>query len=289
MFQRQAFGYVNPFQTLAGGINPFVQHAGLSPFQQFAGGINPFLQQPTPLQIPGLMSPYHPLAGGIAPFHPLSTGFNPWLNQVPGIAPQLGAAFGIGAQPPFVTPGFGVPPVIAGLGVSPLAAQCGYGTGAVNPYAGQIGAFGGINPQAVDPTVALMLAQQQNPVSQHLPIRSLVGQNPLEHFQGNPIFADPTVALMLAQQQNPIAQHLAIRLLAGQNPLEQFQGIGGNPTFGQAVDPYTALINAQLVSHLASHLATSPIHQLIRSQIGSPYGWGGTPFPVANPVSPTGI
>jgi hypothetical protein len=248
MFQRQAFGYVNPFQTWAGGINPFLQHAGLSPFQQFTSGISPLLQQQIPWQIPGFISPYQQLAGGISPFHAISTGFNPWLSQAAGGA-QPGAAFGIGSQPPFATPGFGVPPVVTGLGVSPLAAQCGYGAGAMNPYGGHIGALSGINPQSVDPTVALMLAQQQNPVWQQVPIRSLVGQN----------------------------------------PLEQFQGIAGNPILGPVVDPYTALINAQLVAQLVSHLATNPIQQLIRSQVGAPYGLGAAPFPVGNPMSSSGI
>ena len=228
MFQRQAFGSLNPFQTpfqaWGGGVNPFAQYAGaVSPFHQFTGGINP-LQQQVPWQIPGQISPFQQLVGGVTPLHLLGGGINPLFGQITGIA----------QQPGFI-PGIGVTPAGAGLGVHPLAAQFGYGGGTVNPYLAHVGALAGI-----DPTTALMLAQQQ------LPIRPLVGQS----------------------------------------PLDQIQSLAANPTFGQPIDPYTALIHAQM----ASQLPTNSLQQLIRGQVGVPYPWGaGQTSPFTNPMIPFGI
>jgi hypothetical protein len=256
MFQRQPFGSVNPFQQWP-GINPFFQQAlGINPFFQQAAGINPFFQQApganpffqqgaganpflqqlaasnpllnlyggiNPLQqITGQISPFHQI-GSQLPFSPL-LGMNPLISQITG------------AQQPGLTPGFGIPTLGAGpVGVptAPWGVQAspfghpgiqagGYGAGPVNPYAGQ---FGAINPLSVDPTAALMLAQQSNPVSQYFPIRPLVGQNPLEQFQAS----------------------------AGHIP-------------GPVIDPYSALINAQILSQLG----TNPLLQhLMRAQVSS--------------------
>lgn len=259
MFQRQPFGSVNPFQPWPGinpffqqasGINPFLQQvSGINPFFQQASGINPFFQQAAganpllqhlaasnpllnlygginPLQqITGQISPFNQIAGQL-PFSPL-LGMNPLISQMTG------------AQQPGLTPGFGIPTLGAGpFGVptTPWGVQAGpfghqgihggaYGVGPGHPYAGQLGHLGGINPLSVDPTAALMLAQQSNPVSQYFPIRPLVGQNPLEQFQG---------------------------ISAGQIP-------------GPVIDPYSALINAQILSQLG----TNPLlQQLVRAQVG---------------------
>jgi len=240
MFQRQPFGSVNPFQSWP-GINPFFQQAaGINPFFQQAAGANPFLQQlvgSNPLlnlyggvnplqQIAGQISPFHQFAGQL-PFSPL-LGMNPLISQMTG-AQALG-----------LTPGFGIPTFGAGpLGVpaAPWGVQAGpfghqgihggaYGVGPVNPYVGQFGQPGGINPLSVDPTAALMLDQQSNPVSQYFPVRPLIGQNPLEQFQG---------------------------ISAGHIP-------------GPVIDPYAALINAQI----CSQLGTNPLLQhLVRAQVGA--------------------
>jgi len=248
MFQRQLFGSANPFQPWpginpffqqAGGINPFFQQAaGINPFFQQAAGANPFLQQlvgSNPLlnlyggvnplqQIPGQISPFNQFAGQL-PFSPV-LGMNPWINQITG-AHQLGITPGFGIPTPGAGP-FGVPTAPVGVQAGPIIHPGihggGYGVGPLNPYISQFGSLGGINPLTVDPTAALMLAQQQNPVSQYFPIRPLVGQNPLEQFQGIP------------------ATHIP----------------------GQVVDPYAALINAQMFSQLG----TNPLLQhLLRAQI----------------------
>jgi hypothetical protein len=255
MLQRQPFGSVNPFQTWPGinpffqqaaGINPFFQQAaGINPFVQQAAGANPFLQQLVganpwlnvygginPLQqITGQISPFHQFAGQI-PFSPL-LGMNPLISQMtgaqqPGLTPEyciptLGAAavgvptapWGVQASPfqasPFQASPFAHPGIHAG----------GYGVGPVNPYA----QFGAINPLSVDPTAALMLAQQSNPVSHYFPVRPLIGQN----------------------------------------PWEQFQGISAGHIAGPVIDPYAALINAQI----CSQLGTNPLLQhLVRAQVG---------------------
>jgi hypothetical protein len=257
MFQRQAYGSVNPFQSWP-GVNPFFQQvAGASPFYQqpvgahplwqLFGGINP-LQQ-----IAGQINPLQQFAGQL-PFSPV-TGMNPLLSQMTGAQPLgLGPGFGIpalGANPlgipsapfgiqsgPFGQPAFGQPPFgqpafgQPAFGQSPFGQpafghQGGYGAGPVNPYLGPIG---GINPLQVDPTAALMIAQH------------------------------------IAQQQNPASQYFPIRPLLGQNPLEQIQGISAGPIPGQVADPYAALIHAQIVSQLATHPL---IHHLVRAQLGA--------------------
>jgi hypothetical protein len=249
MFQRQPFGSVNPFQSWP-GVNPFFQQvAGANPFYQQPVGVHPLLHQLyggiNPLQqIAGQINPLQQFAGQL-PFNPL-LGMNPLLSQMTGAQPLgLTPGFGIptfGANPlgiptspfgiqagPFGQPAFGQPafgqPAFGqqGFGQQGFGPQGGYGVGPVNPYLGPIG---GINPLQVDPTAALMIAQQQNPVSQYFPIRPLVGQH----------------------------------------PLEQFQGIPANPIAGPGVDPYAALISAQILSQLA---ANPLLHHLVRSQLSA--------------------
>jgi hypothetical protein len=267
MFQRQPFGSVSPFQSWP-GINPFFQQAaGINPFFQQAAGANPFLQQlvgSNPLlnlygginplqQIAGQISPLQQIAGQISPFHqfagqpPFSPllGMNPLISQMTG-AQQLGLTPGFGTPtfgagplgiPTFGAGPLGVPTAPWGVPTAPWGVQAGpfghqgihggaYGVGPVNPYAAHFGYSGGINPLSVDPTAALMLAQQSNPVSQYFPVRPLIGQNPLEQFQG---------------------------ISAGHIP-------------GPVIDPYAALINAQI----CSQLGTNPLLQhLVRAQVGS--------------------
>jgi len=277
MFQRQAFGSLNPFQTpfqaWGGGVNPFAQYAGaVSPFHQFTGGINP-LQQQVPWQIPGQISPFQQLVGGVTPLHLLGGGINPLFGQVPGVA----------QQPGFI-PGIGVPPGGAGLGLHPLAAQFGYGAGPVG--AGISPLFGQITGIAQQP--GFIPGIGVTPAGAGLGVHPLAAQfgygggtvNPYLAHVGALAGIDPTTALMLAQQQLPI------RPLVGQNPLDQIQSLAANPTFGQPIDPYTALIHAQM----ASQLPTNSLQQLIRGQVGVPYPWGaGQTSPFTNPMIPFGI
>jgi hypothetical protein len=107
-----------------------------------------------------------------------------------------------------------------------------------------------------------------------------VNPNILAQVLANPAIAsDPVVGPLIAQQLNPLAQQqLPIRPLIGQQQFNPFQatspgGIGS--LAGQGIDPYAALIQAQLLSQLAA----GPYQQIFRPHAVSPWFTGsGVPF-----------
>jgi hypothetical protein len=252
MFQRQGIGFTNPFQFA-------------NPFQQFSGAVNPYTVQ-------GGFAGMNPLASQIGGF-----GINPFLSQIGGFganpySPQIGG-FGSSPLPWLQQPGPGfINPLYAtqfGAGINPavnplVAAQFGTvnpylqsGIGTVNPLvAAQLG---GVNPflQSGIGTVNPLVAAQLGGVNPFLQTGigtvnpALFGQTHATGFG-----TDPSILSLLGQQLNalgnPIAhQQLPIRPLVGANTFEQTAGVHG---IGSIVDPYTSLVQAQLLSQIANPL-----------------------------------
>jgi hypothetical protein len=272
MFQRQGIGFTNPFQFA-------------NPFQQFSGAINPYATQ-------GGFGGINPLASQIGGF-----GINPFLSQVGGFganpySPQVG---GFGGNP--------YSPQIGGFGAGPLSWLQQPAPGLINPlYASQFGA--GTNP-AVNPLVAPQLGTAnpflQSGIGSVNPLAAqLGGVNPFlqtgigtanpggvgqTHFQG--FGTDPSILSLLGQQSNPMVnpiaqQQLPIRPLAGANPFEQTAGLQG---IGSIVDPYTSLVQAQLLSQIANQL-----HQLYSSFPANLWATGqGTQPIMGHPFAQPGV
>jgi hypothetical protein len=218
---------------------------------------------------------------------PFSSGsslgwINPQASQVSGygVSPFAGvqtSGFGT-ANPPF-TPqlGGGISPVTHPL----IAAQLATTNPALLSYLIQQSGSGELAGQSLQGTSGPWGASSGggfNPLGQ----QSLGAVNPniLAQVLANPAIAsDPVVGPLIAQQLNPLAQQqLPIRPLIGQQQFNPFQasipgGIGS--TAGQGIDPYSALIQAQLLSQLAA----GPYQQMFRPYTGSPWFTGsGLPF-----------
>jgi hypothetical protein len=273
MFQRQGIGFTNPFQFA-------------NPFQQFSGAVNPYTAQ-------GGFGGINPLASQIG-----GLGISPFLAQVGGFganpySPQIG---GFGANP--------YSPQLGGFGAGPLSWLSQPAPGLINPlYASQFGA--GLNP-AVNPQVVPQLGTV-NPFLQsgignvNPPVApQLGGVNPFLQtgigtvnpgvFGQTPIpgvGTEPGILSLLGQQSNPMVnpiaqQQLPVRPLAGANPFEQTAGGQG---VGSIVDPYTSLVQAQLLSQIANQL-----HQLYRSFPANLWATGqGTQPITGHPFAQTGV
>jgi hypothetical protein len=296
MFQRQGIGFTNPFQfanpfqQFSGAVNPYTTQGGFGGINPLASqiggfGINPFLSQ-----VGGFgANPYSPQVGGF--------GANPYSPQVGGFeanpySPQVG---GFGANP--------YSPQIGGFGAGPLSWLQQPAPGLINPlYASQFGA--GTNP-AVNPLVAPQLGTVnpflQSGIGSVNPLAAqLGGVNPFlqtgigtvnpwgvgqAHSQG--FGTDPSILSLLGQQSNPMVnpiaqQQLPIRPLAGANPFEQTAGVQG---IGSITDPYTSLVQAQLLSQIANQL-----HQLYRSFPANLWATGqGTQPIMGHPFAQTGV
>lgn len=225
----------NPF------VNPFV-----NPFMTVPGigGINPFTSQL------GWINPFASQLGGVSPFTSQMGGISPLASQMGGFAANLPGGYGATGQ-------FGAPfnPVAGGLGqsqFSPLAG--GFGQPQFSHLAGGIG-------------------QSQFSHQAGVP-GSWAGINPNVAAQAytNPaILSDPTLQALLAQQ-------IPIRSLTGGLQSGAFQpniqGLTPQVTGGQWVDPYTAFVQAQLISQLVNN----PLFQLSRGYGGAEAGGHGVPF-----------
>jgi hypothetical protein len=226
---------------------------------------------------------------------------NPFQFSTPGYPFQQ---FTGGINPLALGGGFG--------GISPLISPIA-GLSQINPF--QASHLGGIAP-AINPMVVAQLAatnplllsaltqqggysQFANPIGAGInsPWQAAVGAGypaGFSHTITNPTLAnDPITATLLTQQLNPLAQQsLPIRSLVGAQPYESFQtgypGIGGS-AFGQATDPYSALLQAQA----CSPLALSQINPLLRAYGSTPWNTGfgipsltGQVFPYAQASNP---
>jgi hypothetical protein len=272
MFPR-TIGFGNPFQQFA--VNPF---QAVNPYQvanPFAaamgpGGINPL----TALMSAQAISPYPsaqvPGFTGINPLfsHQFGWGVAPSINPLiaaqlattnPSVLPYLAAQSGI-AQGEFGSPynpgQFNPIPQLLGGGIGHFAGQQFAG----HPFAAQ-------SPVVSSPGVGFGAIGQQ-------PF-GVINPNLLAQALANPATAsDPLIGALVAQQLNPLAgQQLPIRSLIGGhqfNPLTSGFGGGLGSITGQVTDPYSTLVQAQLISQLAA----SPYQQMLRAYTGAPWTAG---------------
>ncbi|HSE98221.1 MAG TPA: hypothetical protein VLD57_08165, partial [Blastocatellia bacterium] len=105
----------------------------------------------------------------------------------------------------------------------------------------------------------------------------LGGVNPhiLAQVLANPAIAgDPIVGALVSQQLNPFAyQQPPIRSLIGpqqQIPFQLGAAGGFGQVAGQGIDPYSALVQAQLMSQFAAN----PYQHMLRTFTGSPWAIG---------------
>jgi hypothetical protein len=235
--------------------------------------VGSIFQQPpvaiSPLStVPGLgsVNPQAFQVGGFGPNPfafaqtPTVGGINPYLN--PQIGGEFAGQYGLGQFNP-LSQTFPAVGQLAGQQAGQLGAGIpgqwgGSFTPGLNPLAQQ--AWGGVNPH--------ILAQ--------------VLANPS-------IASDPIVGPLLAQQLNPLAvQQPPIRSLVGPQPFSPSQ-MGA---VGQGIDPYSALVQA----HLMSQFATNPYQQMFRAFTSSPWAVGaglssftGQTPPFAQSGAPFGI
>ena len=236
--------------------------------------------------------------GFVNPFQSVGSSFQPGAFGSVSRCPLCGNAVSIGSALQPQTGAFNVLGVGGTLGQqvggsvpTPFGISQGTGFGQINPLAAQFtgGLQTGINPMAaqlatnwpvsthisqqgvggrtgaygVDPRYAFGTGQQ----SGYPDPNAIGGLNPI--FAGDPIGSLLSHQSLQSQQWNPFAQQqLPIRpLIAGQ------QGFGVQslvPGFAspatQWVDPYRAVIEAQLISQLANN----PLYQLQRAYGGGP-------------------
>jgi len=288
MFTRQGIGISSPFQQ-PGALNPLQQGAiGLSgrcPVCGTPANVSNIFQQPST---------------AIGPF-PQGSGLgilNPQASQMSGYS---GIPFA-GVQ----TPGFGTtnPPFTPqiGAGLSPLtnplvAAQVAANNPALLSYLVQQSGgveFAGQPLQGATGQWGASSGVGFGPLGQQS--QGAVNPNILAQVLANPaIVSDPVVGPLVAQQLNPWAQQqLPIRSLVGQQQFNPFQanapGAAGSVA-GQAIDPYTALVQAQLISQLAA----GPYQHMLRSYAGSPWftapglPFTGQAFPFTQPGAAFGM
>ena len=223
--------------------NPFV-----NPF------VNPFMT------VPGL--------GGINPFASQFGGINPLASQLGGVSPFTSQLGGFGVNPlvnPFVSPLTAIPGI---GGINPLAAQMGGFAAQLPGGFGATGQFGApFNPLVGG------IGQPQFSHSAGVP-GSWAGVNPAVSSPAytNPaILNDPMIQALLAQQ-------IPIRSLTGGlqggTTHQNIPGLTPQITGGQWSDPYTAFVQAQLISQLVNN----PLLQLSRGYGGAEAGGLGVPF-----------
>jgi hypothetical protein len=269
---------VTPFASQFGGYNPLLQLLAQqsNPFGGFSGynqaipqignyGFNPY--QPNPMA--GLVPTPHPLAGLIPAINPLIAaqlaGINPaylsslapqiWGGQLnPQTNPQLNPAF---TNPLFQSAGND-----AGyFGSSPFGTQLGQYGQQYGQYGGPLG-WGNVG-QSITPFNASINPLTTGPLATGVPMQPFLTPN----------FAtqDPVAATLLAQQKLPI------RPLISPQQVDPYQiglsSLAGG-TFGQTADPYSALMQGQL---MPQH-ALNPLQQLSRGFTLA--NWGGSPYPL---------
>lgn len=247
-FASNPFQGVNPFATSNPAINPSTQ---LGPLTQLgAPGINPYAGVPY-AGVPGFNA-INPLAA-----MPFGWGVTPNIN--PLVAAQLASIN---------------PALLSQLAVPPVSTQSEFGSpynaGQFNPAAQLLGGVGHFAGQPYGAQTAQPFAG----LNPHLVAQTLA--NPA-------IASDPLIGALVAQQLNPLAQQqLPIRPLIGGhqfnpqlNPLLSSLGAGFGAAASPSVDPYSTLMQAQLISQLA----TSPYQQLFRAYTGAPWSAGsGLPW-----------
>ncbi len=231
---------------------------------------------------------------------------------------SIGASFypaAVGVSPfPSVTSLGGVSPLaaqVSGLGVNPLASVQ---AAAINPISPLLNPqFGAITTPVINPLVAAqfgaihpaLLSQltpqiQTNPLVQP-PLGAINPYVPTQFLAHPAIATDPMASALLTYQLSPLTwQQLPIRPLIGPQPVVSIAGIP-SPIVGQAMDPYSALAQAQLISQLTA----SPFQQLLRAHtpwvsgvgapflasplIGTPFGFGVPSFPSPMTGIPVGF
>jgi len=240
---------VGPFPAGAafGGASPLTQQLGGLGATPYAGlqtlGVNPIGQ---------LLA--HQLGAGISPtINPMVAAqlatTNPLLLSY--LAQQAGGGIGaLGGQ--------------AGLGpVSPIAQLSGAGQFGAQPSASQFGQAG--VGQWGSPLGAMAGQSGQSAIG-------AINPHVLAQILANPAIAsDPVVGALLAQQLNPLAQQqLPIRPLTGaqqHDPYQSAVSAVASPIPGQATDPVSALVQAQLISQIAAN----PLQQILsRAYAGAP-------------------
>jgi hypothetical protein len=233
MFGRQFFG--NPFQPFAPGLPPLAGgtgFSGITPLSPQIGGFGPGIPQSLGSQFPGSQSlgpqfPGQQFAGQQFAGHQFPGQQLPG-QQLPGWINPLLQAFG---------PEAGYP------GFSPFSSQFGWG-----------GAGYGGSPSY--PTTSQF----------GYPGAGMIHPHQLTQYQPNPSpfsAQESIINPLLAQQLNPLfQQRLPIRSLVNPQQIDPYQaGLSGLPgsIAHQATDPYSTLVQAQLMSQLGAipfpHLA----------------------------------
>jgi hypothetical protein len=226
-------GFVNPFQSVGSSFQPGAfGSVSRCPLCGNAVSIGSTLQPQTgAFNVPGIGGTLGQQAGGSVPT-PYGISQGTPFGQINPLAAQFTGGIQSGINP------------MGALGTNwPVSTHTSQGVG------GRAGAYG------IDPRYAFGTGQQFG----YTDPNAVTGLNP--SLAGDPISS------LLSQQWNPLVQQqLPIRpLIAGQ------QGLGVQsfvPGFAspatQWVDPYRAVIEAQLISQLANN----PLYQL---QLGMPF------------------